>query len=158
MRRNLARGYSAKELNVSFLSEKKFRLQNKFDDFKDKSKKKISEVKVDLISKWEEKSNDLIKHFLELFGRDNIKGFWDKSRRGLMKAISPPASPNRSDSDDPEMADDTDSPPAKRSTRINELSLNLTSESDEEDYEDFLTPTNSFPAASMSGHIYSQNH
>lgn len=57
VRRNLARGYTAKELNVSFLKEKKFRLQNKMDELKDRGKK----VKGDLISKWEEKSNDFIK-------------------------------------------------------------------------------------------------
>ena len=60
VRRNLARGYTAKELNVSFLKEKKFRMQNKLDELKDRGKK----VKGDLISKWEEKSNDFIKTVL----------------------------------------------------------------------------------------------
>lgn len=57
VRRNLARGYTAKELNVSFLKEKKFRLQNKINEFKDRGNK----MKGDIISKWEEKSNDFIK-------------------------------------------------------------------------------------------------
>lgn len=73
VRRNLARGYSAKELNVSFLSEKKFRLQNKMDELKDKGKKvmnHIGEKKGDVIMKWEEKSRDLIEAFLLMFGRE----------------------------------------------------------------------------------------
>lgn len=103
VRRNLARGYSAKELNVSFLNvsdyylsydnisvlfkplntlqynkrnllkEKKFRLQNKFDDLKDKGKRvmeNIGEKRMDMISKWEEKSRDFIDAFLLLFGRE----------------------------------------------------------------------------------------
>ena len=100
VRRNLARGYSAKELNVSFLNvsftssfvfnnlsenfsfliviynglqEKKFRLQNKFDDLKDKGKRvmeNFGEKRNDMLSKWEEKSRDFIDAFLLLFGRD----------------------------------------------------------------------------------------
>ncbi|MCL4118141.1 UNVERIFIED_CONTAM: hypothetical protein GTU68_039775 [Idotea baltica] len=58
VRRNLARGYSAKELNVSFLNEKKYRLQNTFDDLKKRGKE------------WEEKSREFIDTFLMLFGRE----------------------------------------------------------------------------------------
>lgn len=104
VRRNLARGYSAKELNVSFLNvskqlsaefckyassiyltfciysvltspqkEKKFRLQNKMDELKDKGKRvmeNIGEKRIDMITKWEEKSRDFIDTFLLLFGRE----------------------------------------------------------------------------------------
>ncbi|KAK0082479.1 hypothetical protein PV325_010316 [Microctonus aethiopoides] len=99
VRRNLARGYSAKELNVSFLSEKKFRLQNKFDDLKDKGKRvmeNIEEKRVDIISKWEEKSRDFIDAFLLLFGREGrLSTIWNESKGRLMQALSPPASPKR---------------------------------------------------------------
>lgn len=57
VRRNLSRGYTAKELNVSYLKEKKIRLQNKMEEIKDRGLK----VKEDIISKWEEKSNDFIR-------------------------------------------------------------------------------------------------
>uniref|UniRef100_A0A336M8V1 choline-phosphate cytidylyltransferase n=2 Tax=Culicoides sonorensis TaxID=179676 RepID=A0A336M8V1_CULSO len=108
VRRNLARGYTAKELNVSFLKEKKFRLQNKMDELKDRGKK----VKGDIISKWEEKSNDFIKTFLLLFGRDRLSSIWNESRDKLRLALSPPASPNHSN--DEESNNACDSPPSKR--------------------------------------------
>ncbi|KAJ8681488.1 hypothetical protein QAD02_017275, partial [Eretmocerus hayati] len=99
VRRNLARGYSAKELNVSFLNEKKFRLQNKIDDLKDKGKKvmqNIGEKRVDMITKWEEKSRDYIDAFLLLFGREGrLSTIWNEGKGRLMQALSPPASPKR---------------------------------------------------------------
>lgn len=55
------------------MQEKKFRLQNKFDDLKDKGKRvmeNIGEKRMDMISKWEEKSRDFIDAFLLLFGRE----------------------------------------------------------------------------------------
>lgn len=149
VRRNLARGYTAKELNVSFLNEKKFKLQNKFDDFKDKSKKKIDEVKGDLISKWEEKSNDFIRTFLLLFGRENLSQIWDKSKGKIIRAISPHhspgAGPSYGENSDQEGSSPTDSPPAKRLTRKQHLSVNLTDDNDDSD-EEFMSSATSFPS------------
>lgn len=97
VRRNLARGYSAKELNVSFLNEKKFRLQNKMDELKDRGKRvieNIGEKKIDMLTKWEEKSRDFIDTFLLLFGREGrISHFWNEGKGRLMNALSPPGSP-----------------------------------------------------------------
>ncbi|KAL1140302.1 hypothetical protein AAG570_000234, partial [Ranatra chinensis] len=99
VRRNLARGYSAKELNVSFLNEKKFRFQNKMEELKDKSKRvmeNIGEKRSDMLQKWEEKSRDFIDAFLLLFGRDGrLSHIWSESKGKLMQAFSPPASPRR---------------------------------------------------------------
>lgn len=109
VRRNLARGYSAKDLNVSYLNEKKFRFQNKIEEFKDKSKR----VKVDMIQKWEEKSRDIIDTFLLLFGREGrIQSIWNEGKGKFLQAFSPPASPTRSRSPSYES---TSSPPRKAS-------------------------------------------
>ena len=98
VRRNLARGYSAKDLNISYLSEKKIRLQNKMHELKDKSKKVMSSIgerRVDLISKWEDKSREFIENFLLLFGRERLTNIWNESKGRIMNALSPPSSPLR---------------------------------------------------------------
>ncbi|XP_071439912.1 choline-phosphate cytidylyltransferase A-like isoform X2 [Hetaerina americana] len=103
VRRNLARGYSAKELNVSFLNEKKFRLQNKMDELKEQGKKVIEnldEKRVDMIQKWEEKSRDFIDTFLLLFGREGrLSHIWNESKGRIMQALSPPGSPHHNHED-----------------------------------------------------------
>ncbi|XP_033157666.1 choline-phosphate cytidylyltransferase A [Drosophila mauritiana] len=110
VRRNLARGYSAKELNVSFLSEKKFRLQNKMDELKTRGKRELTKVKVDIITKWEEKSREFIDAFLLLFGRERLNTFWNESKGRIIQALSPPGSPNGSvNGDDPDATDHLDS-------------------------------------------------
>ncbi|KAG5327591.1 PCY1B cytidylyltransferase, partial [Pseudoatta argentina] len=125
VRRNLARGYSAKELNVSFLNEKKFRLQNKFDDLKDKGKRvmeNIGEKRMDMISKWEEKSRDFIDAFLLLFGREGrLSTIWNEGKGRLMQALSPPASPKRDSSPSSSNSshdEDQASPPPKKTGRF----------------------------------------
>lgn len=154
MRRNLQRGYTAKELNVSFLSEKKFRLQNKLDEMKHKGKKVIDDVKGDFIQKWEEKSNEFIRTFLMLFGRDNLSQIWDKSK-GRIKDALHSRSPNRGMSPSPsdesyeygETGHTHDSPPAKRTARVSHLSLT----SDDDEDEEFLSPTaTTFPSLAFS--------
>lgn len=95
VRRNLARGYSAKEMNVSFVNEKKFLLQNKLDEIKDRVKEKQS----NLITKWENKSTSFIHNFLELFGPDStLNRMWTQSTGTLKRALSPPPSLNASPS------------------------------------------------------------
>ncbi|CAB3366642.1 choline-phosphate cytidylyltransferase A-like isoform X2 [Cloeon dipterum] len=123
VRRNLARGYSAKELNVSFLREKKLMIQEKVDKLKDKSKKMfetIDERKTDIICKWEEKSRDFIDAFLLLFGREGrLHHMFNESKGRLMHALSPPVSPGRATREGSTSSsssgdyDDTSSPPPK---------------------------------------------
>ncbi|XP_069493398.1 choline-phosphate cytidylyltransferase B isoform X2 [Ambystoma mexicanum] len=106
-RRNLQRGYTAKELNVSFINEKKYRFQNQVDKMKEKVKNveekskefvyKVEEKSHDLIQKWEEKSREFIGNFLELFGPDGTWKlmFQERSSR-MLQTISPRQSPTGS--------------------------------------------------------------
>uniref|UniRef100_A0A2S2QC24 choline-phosphate cytidylyltransferase n=1 Tax=Sipha flava TaxID=143950 RepID=A0A2S2QC24_9HEMI len=136
VRRNLQRGYSAKDLNVSYLKEKKFKLQNKMEELKDRSKRvmgTIGEKRVDMLQRWEEKSRDFIVSFLLLFGRDGpISHFWNDSKGKLLQAFSPPSSPTPSGRNTPESTTSSEenlrSPPRK-SSRTERFS-------DEDDDED----------------------
>lgn len=98
VRRNLKRGYSAHELNVGFFKEKKFKIQNKMDNFKEKIKTYQEETK-GLINRWEEKSRQMIANFLDNFGRSNVRELWHETKVKVKRAISP-ASSNDSDSEE----------------------------------------------------------
>uniref|UniRef100_A0A3B4G7Z1 choline-phosphate cytidylyltransferase n=1 Tax=Pundamilia nyererei TaxID=303518 RepID=A0A3B4G7Z1_9CICH len=100
VRRNLQRGYTARELNVGFINEKKYRLQNQVDKMKEtvrtveeKSKHFVYRKSQDLIHKWEEKSREFIGNFLELFGPDGAWVFSSDSTPSSATA-SPPSSPS----------------------------------------------------------------
>lgn len=121
VRRNLSRGYSAKDLNVSYMREKKILLSEKYHHMKDKGK--------EFIDKWEDKSKEFIINFLELFHRDGRISSWIAENTDKIKhAISPPSSPvpgasDVDEDDDEEFSDalstpdpspPSTSPPSKR--------------------------------------------
>ncbi|CAG2177351.1 unnamed protein product [Oppiella nova] len=142
VRRNLARGYSAKELNVSFLNEKKFKLQNTLDSFKDKSKtfvENLEEKRHELIQKWEDKSREFINNFLELFGREGrINNFLSQSTGRLKRALSPVPSPSSSPT-----RNGSDSPDAKhmRSYSAESDGNQFSDDSSDDETVKYFTPT-----------------
>ncbi|XP_022230564.2 choline-phosphate cytidylyltransferase A-like [Drosophila obscura] len=101
VRRNLARGYSAQQLNLSFLSEKKVRLQIKMEELKDRGKL----MKGIIVAKWERKTRKLMAAFLQTFERV-LPTFWNESMSRIMRAwesiaaINGEEQPMANDSDD----------------------------------------------------------
>uniref|UniRef100_A0AAR5Q237 choline-phosphate cytidylyltransferase n=1 Tax=Dendroctonus ponderosae TaxID=77166 RepID=A0AAR5Q237_DENPD len=113
VRRNLARGYSAKELNVSFLKAKKLKLQNKMVELKDRGKNlfgSFGERKGDLITRWEEKSKEVIDSFVKVFLKKPLR-LLHASKSKLMRSITPSES-----STDEEDSRDHPTPSKRRRT------------------------------------------
>jgi choline-phosphate cytidylyltransferase len=99
VRRNLARGYTAKDLNVSFMKEKRIKFRQQMESLKETGKRvldNIDEKTTDIIHKWEDKSRDFMHSFLLLFGREGrLSHMWNESRGIFLNALSPPGSPSR---------------------------------------------------------------
>ncbi|KAL5004247.1 hypothetical protein ScPMuIL_017703 [Solemya velum] len=140
IRRNLARGYTAKELNVSYMREKKIQFEEKYDKLVDKGKEIIGKVKTtkdkgnEMLHKWEEKSKDFISNFLDLFGKEGrIKTWFQESKAKIGRAISPTPSLEEPSSPASSYSSGTYSPPAKRG-RISPSELHETGTRDEEEW------------------------
>uniref|UniRef100_A0A915JW53 choline-phosphate cytidylyltransferase n=1 Tax=Romanomermis culicivorax TaxID=13658 RepID=A0A915JW53_ROMCU len=98
VRRNLARGYSAKELNVGFFSEKKYKFQIKYDGIMERGK--------EIFHRWEEKSRDFVLNFLDMFNADNAMTL-QRIRGMLSRSPSPmPISNSEDESSEGENFDD----------------------------------------------------
>ncbi|KAI3385033.1 hypothetical protein SNEBB_005682 [Seison nebaliae] len=101
-RRNLSRGYTADELNVGFFKEKKFLIQDKFDELKGT----INEYREDgkeFVKKWEDHSREFIQRFLRRFGaKHHLKvddGPTDNKQSRMDNFSSHPSSPSSTSSD-----------------------------------------------------------
>lgn len=102
-RRNLAKGYSAKELNLSYLKEKKFKFKNKIDKLKHTSKKMIDAIgerKDEILTRWEDTSREVVENFLLMFEPNKLRNMWHGSKEKIMKVLTPPGSPTPSTSDE----------------------------------------------------------
>ncbi|XP_077987644.1 choline-phosphate cytidylyltransferase A-like isoform X2 [Glandiceps talaboti] len=104
VRRNLRRGYTAKELNVGFINEKKFLFQDRYDKVKEKVKSvetkskelvsKFEDKGIELFQRWDERSREFIGNFLDLFGREGtLNQMWQGGKDKIKQAVSPTSSP-----------------------------------------------------------------
>ncbi|CAO3623682.1 unnamed protein product [Cunninghamella blakesleeana] len=78
LRRNLERGVSAKELNISFLKERKIKTKKSIDDFRQNIKTALH----DTFGLWEDRSHDFVRQFSGIFGaEDVVEKFWKRRQR-----------------------------------------------------------------------------
>ncbi|XP_046550069.1 choline-phosphate cytidylyltransferase B-like isoform X2 [Haliotis rubra] len=124
VRRNLQRGYTAKELNIGFMKEKRIifkanyekmgeKVKEKGKEFYDKWKESVDKGN-ELIHKWEEKSKEFIGSFLDMFGNNGkLSNWFQESKIRIGRAMSPTSSPSRDDSPSPSSSEPS-SPPTKR--------------------------------------------
>eukprot|EP00128_Syssomonas_multiformis_P015526 Colp12_sorted_trinity150504_noHs@22703 len=96
IRRNLQRGYSRSDLNVSYTKEKRVQIAaniEKIRDNIDKKMKQLEEKSADIINKWEEKSQSMITNFLQLFTKEGRTQL-TSSLKHKLRALSPVPSPD----------------------------------------------------------------
>lgn len=90
LRRNLKRGLSRKELNISFIKEKEIQLKEKVDELRSNFGVKRKRM----LNDWVGRSRDLVTNFLEVFGSDGKVSEWLRHTSGRMvegvRAMSPP--------------------------------------------------------------------
>ncbi|TRY63395.1 hypothetical protein TCAL_01840 [Tigriopus californicus] len=102
VKRNLARGYSTKDLNVSFIRGKKLQFQNKVEAMSSQTKSYIEKKRDQIQHTWEDKSKELLGSFLKIFGGNDwhLDNLWNRSKRRLAQVLYSPE--NSEDEDDDE--------------------------------------------------------
>lgn len=101
VRRNLARGYSAQDLNVGFLKKNQLELQSKIDTVKSKIRTYEEESKT-FMERWEDRSKEYIHSFIGLFEKTGVLHLLHRSQSPFMLAGGHGG--GRSDTEDEESA------------------------------------------------------
>ena len=101
VRRNLARGYSAQDLNVGFLKKNQLEFQSKIDTVKSKFRTYEEESK-SFMERWEDRSKEYIHNFISLFERTRVLHLLHRSQSPFMMTSS---HSGKSDTEDEEIID-----------------------------------------------------
>lgn len=98
VRRNLARGYSAQDLNVGFLKKNQLEFQSKIDTVKSKIRTYEEESKT-FMERWEDRSKEYIHNFIALFEKTGVLHLLHRSQSPFMVTAG---HTGRSDTEDEE--------------------------------------------------------
>jgi choline-phosphate cytidylyltransferase len=83
VRRNLARGYSAQDLNVGFIKKNQLEFQSKMDTVKSKFRSYEEESKT-FMERWEDRSKEYIHSFIGLFEKSGVLHLLHRSQSPFM--------------------------------------------------------------------------
>ena len=111
VRRNLARGYSAQDLNVGFIKKNQIQFQSKFNIVKRKFRTYEEESKT-FMERWEDRSKEYIHNFIALFEKAGVLHLLHRSQSPLMLTSS---QSSKSDTEDEDVL------PSKENHSDNEL-------------------------------------
>jgi len=100
VRRNLARGYSAQDLNVGFLKKNQLEFQSKIDTVKSKFRTYEEESKT-FMERWEDRSKEYIHSFIGLFEKTGVLHLLHRSQSPFMLSNSAQGGKSDTDDDDP---------------------------------------------------------
>ncbi|KAF1748343.1 hypothetical protein GCK72_024810 [Caenorhabditis remanei] len=129
VRRNLQRGYSAKDLNVGFLAASKYQIQNKVDSLKSKG--------IELLSTWKNKSDDLIREFVETFHKDGgLNAFGGKLKGIMALSRSPSPSPREGTPEEVEKQSETQDEEEEEQAEEEETQVEEVNEEEKDDEDD----------------------
>jgi choline-phosphate cytidylyltransferase len=99
VRRNLARGYSAQDLNVGFIKKNQLEFQSKMNTVKSKFRTYEEESKT-FMERWEDRSKEYIHSFIGLFEKSGVLHLLQRSQSPFMLTIG---HGGKSDTDDEEI-------------------------------------------------------
>jgi choline-phosphate cytidylyltransferase len=99
VRRNLARGYSAQDLNVGFIKKNQLEFQSKMNTVKSKFRTYEEESKT-FMERWEDRSKEYIHSFIGLFEKSGVLHLLQRSQSPFMPTIG---HGGKSDTDDEEI-------------------------------------------------------
>ncbi|ORX51343.1 hypothetical protein DM01DRAFT_1384558 [Hesseltinella vesiculosa] len=105
LRRNLERGVSAKDLNISFLKERRIRTKKSIDDLR----QTITTALHDTFGLWEDRSHDFVRQFSGIFGaEDVVDKFWKRKHRKRLLLDDSRANSSQEPSEDEDEQSDQD--------------------------------------------------